>query len=220
MIQFGSSYCYCPDVVVDPSITLVSHFLSDAGLDAALAEPLHGWIGDVAAWNRRVDLTAARDERELVDLMLADAAVLSQRLPMGAAQVVDVGSGAGAPGIPLAIFRPELATTLVEPLQKRVALLRLTAGKLRRSGACEIEVLRAKGEDVVGRGHAFDVAVSRAPLAPPAWLELGAKLADEVVVLLAQHEAPTLEGWAPIDDHRYRWPLTGAERRLVRYRRP
>ena len=225
MIHVGSSFSCCPDVLVDPSIALVSHFLSAIGLDpdraGKVVEPLHAWLHDVVAWNRRIDLTAARDESELLDLMFADAVVLAERLPSGEHRVVDVGTGAGAPGIPLAILRPELGMTLVEPLQKRVALLRMTAGKLQRSGVCAIDVIRGKGEDVVGGtdGAKFDVALSRATLAPPAWLELGARPADEVVVMVAPHDAPTLDGWGAIDDHRYRWPLTGAERRLIRYRR-
>jgi len=220
MIQVGSSLSCRPDVRVDPKVAVVSHFLSEAGLDAAAAPAIGAWIAAVASWNRRIDLTAARSDDELVDLMLADGVVLAQRLAQGerTRRVVDVGTGAGAPGLPLAILRPDLEVTLVEPLQKRVALLRMTAGRLQREGGCQIEVVRGKGEDLAS-GPRFDVAVSRATLGPPAWLALGARLADEVVVMLAQHEPPTLEGWATIDDHVYHWPLTGAERRLVIYRR-
>jgi 16S rRNA (guanine527-N7)-methyltransferase len=132
--------------------------------------------------------------------------------------VVDVGTGAGAPGLPLAILRPDLEVTLVEPLQKRVALLRMTQGKLRQLGVAPgLEVRRGKGEDLVGREH-YDVAVSRATLAPPRWLELGGRLAKEVVVLVAQHEPPERQGWVVVDDHRYEWPRTGAQRRMIVYR--
>ena len=148
--------------------------------------------------------------------MLADALELAARIPERA-RVVDVGSGAGAPGLPLAILRDDLEVTLVEPLQKRVSFLRVAVGALAWPGDRKPKVVRDRGEAVADRGERFDVAISRATLPPPAWLELGARLAPEVWVLLAQIEAPTRAGLAITDDVRYRWPLTAAERRAVRY---
>lgn len=193
------------------------------GGDAAETVPqgvhraLGAWIGLVSTWNQRIDLTAARTRDELCDLMLADALVLAARLPAGA-RVVDVGSGAGAPGLPLAIVRPDLRLTLVEPLQKRVAFLRTAIGSVLPAGA-RPEVVRGRGEDLTGRKETFDVAVSRATLAPEAWLALGSALAPagDVWVLLAREEPPATPGRAIADDVRYAWPLTGAERRAVRY---
>lgn len=185
----------------------------------AMRHSLGAWISLVAAWNARVDLTAARSDDELVDLMIADALVIAPRLPAGA-RVVDVGSGAGAPGLPIAAARPDARVTLVEPLQKRVAFLRTAIGSTPAKEARPV-VVRGRGEDLVGRGEVFDVAVSRATLAPDRWLALGADLAPhgDVWVLLARDEPPALEGWGVVDDLRYRWPLTGAERRAVRYAR-
>jgi 16S rRNA G527 N7-methylase RsmG len=85
------------------------------------------WLDGIVEWNARIDLTAARSDDELVDLMVADALVLSRHVAE-AARVVDVGSGAGAPGLALAILRPDLDVTLVEPLDKRVAFLRTSIG--------------------------------------------------------------------------------------------
>jgi 16S rRNA (guanine527-N7)-methyltransferase len=188
-----------------------------AGSEGA-ARSIGTWVALVAAWNAKIDLTAARSDDELVDLMVADALWLAARVP-ASAKVVDVGSGAGAPGLPLAIARPDLRVTLVEPLQKRVSFLRTAVGSLYASGAGPV-VVRAKGEAVVERGDRFDVAISRATLAPAPWLDLGAALAPEgeVWVLLAQGDPPARDGWAIADDLRYRWPLTGADRRAVRYR--
>jgi 16S rRNA (guanine527-N7)-methyltransferase len=178
------------------------------------ARELAAWVGLVADWNRRIDLTAARSDDELVDLMIADAAVLAPRMAAGA-RVVDVGTGAGAPGVGVALLRRDLALTLVEPLQKRVAFLRTVAGGL--PAERRPRVVRGRGEDVAAAGERFDVAISRATLAPPDWLALGAGLAPEVWVLLAQGEPPAREGLRVADDLAYRWPLTRAERRAVRF---
>jgi 16S rRNA (guanine527-N7)-methyltransferase len=189
------------------------------------------WLDLLVAWNARVDLTAARGPDELVDLALADAIVVAAQLPRGA-RVVDVGAGAGAPGLSLALLRDDIAMTLVEPLQKRVAFMRAVAGT---TGRQNVEIVRVRAQDLAAaraRGRElraaaprfapFDVAISRATLVPQEWLELGTKLVTlggSVWVLLARDLPPAVAGWRPVSDTTYRWPLTGAERRAVRYQR-
>lgn len=186
-----------------------------AELDGATIARLAAWIDLVADWGRRIDLTAARSDDELVDLMIADALVLARHVA-SAARVVDVGTGAGAPGLGLAIVRSDLEVTLVEPKDKRVAAMRAAIGKAFAPGCRPPRVVRGRGEELAGR-ELFDVAVSRATLPPPEWLALGARLAPEgrVWVLLAQGEPPERPGWRPILDERYRWPLTHVARRAV-----
>ena len=192
-----------------------------SALGAAAPEPLvralTTWLELIKTWNAHIDLTAARTDDELVDIMLADALVLGPRLPE-AARVVDVGSGAGAPGLPIALARADLRVTLVEPLQKRVAFLRTVIGSIVAPGAAPV-VERARGEDLAQRHETFDVALSRAVLAPQRWVALGARLAaaGDVWVLLARENPPALRGRRIAFDLRYVWPLTGAERRAVRY---
>jgi 16S rRNA (guanine527-N7)-methyltransferase len=174
------------------------------------------WVDLVERWNERVDLTAARSREELIDLLLIDAVYLTHHARGD--RLIDVGTGAGAPGLGVALFRPELPVTLVEPLAKRVAFLRTVIGTVR---ALNVEVVRGKGEDVVNRGATFPLAVARATLPPAEWLDLGAQLAPEgsVFVLLARDAPPTKEGWSIREDITYTWPLTGAQRRMVRYQR-
>ncbi|MEM9693077.1 MAG: RsmG family class I SAM-dependent methyltransferase [Myxococcota bacterium] len=171
------------------------------------------WVELVATYNRRIDLTAARDPEELVDLMVADAAVLAARLGERRGRGVDVGSGAGAPGLPLAILRPALHLTLVEPMQKRCTVLRLAQSRTKRDN---VRVEQKRGEALVGAAR-YDFAVSRATLAPPAWLALGASLADEVWVLLARLDPPALSGLRIRDRVDYALPYTGVERTMLAY---
>jgi 16S rRNA (guanine527-N7)-methyltransferase len=204
-----------------PLISAVARELGVA-LEEHAARRAADWLDLVAIWNAKVDLTAARHTDELVDLMIADALVLSQHQPPGC-HVVDVGSGAGGPGLALSLARSDLTVTLVEPLQKRVAFLRTVLGQpTMAERASKVHVVREKGEDTAARGESFDVALSRATLGPAEWLALGARLvgaSGSVWVLLAREPAPPMQDWKVTHEQAYRWPLTGAERRVVRYER-
>lgn len=184
--------------------------LAEAAVPEAARPAIATWLALVKTWNARIDLTAAKTDRELVDLMVADALVLSQNIDQGA-RVVDVGSGAGAPGFALALLRPDLKLTLVEPLIKRVSFLRTAIGTL---GRTDVTLMKAKGEDIAER---FDVAISRATLNPPLWVPVGLRLAPLVWTLLAREDPPAVDGAVIDRDISYTWPLGGASRRGVRH---
>lgn len=205
----------------DPQALTLRVDLAAANLHTQLPpttrDQLVHWISLILTWNKKIDLTAARTADELVDLCLADAFVLCRRIA-NQAHVVDVGSGAGAPGLPLALLRPDLSVTLVEPLAKRVSFLRTAIGTL----SVRVRVERLRGEALVGGGK-WDVAVSRATLDPHAWLQLGSSLvkptSGRVAVLLARQPAPACENVVMREDDIYIWPLTQSERRIVWYER-
>ncbi len=74
-------------------------------------------------WNARMNLTAIRDPHVLVELHIAECLRCAQKIPEGVFSVLDFGSGAGLPGIPIQIARPELAVTLAESQKKKAAFL-------------------------------------------------------------------------------------------------
>jgi 16S rRNA (guanine527-N7)-methyltransferase len=173
------------------------------------------WLSLLQQWNARIDLTAARSDEELVDLMLADALVLAARIEPGA-RVIDVGTGAGAPGLALGLVRPDLRVTLVEPLGKRASFLRTVIWAV---GRTDIVLHRDRGEAYAGR-RAWDVALSRATLPPPAWLDLATTLAAPgggVWLLLTKDAPPEHERASLVETIPYTWPLTGAARTAARY---
>ncbi len=198
----------------------LDRLLADLGahVDEATRTALCLWIEGIVEWNGRIDLTAARSDEELLDLMVADAAVLSRHVPSGV-RFVDVGSGCGGPGLALAILRPDLRATLVEPLDKRVAFLRRTVGTLAWPQGERPAVVRGRSQTLPAQAG-FDVALSRATFAPEEWLDEGARLAPkgDVWVLLAQGEAPSKQGSRAEEETLYVWPLTGFSRRAVRYK--
>jgi 16S rRNA (guanine527-N7)-methyltransferase len=192
---------------------IAGEFGQAGGLTKEQAERLALLFDRVVEWNEKTDLTAARDPDELADLLLADAALLA--IHAQGARWVDVGSGAGAPGLPLSILAPELELTLVDTKSKRVAFLRSVVGELKLT---RVSVERTAGESLPSAS--WHTAVSRATLPAPEWVALGTRLAtDSVWVFLAKQEAPRPEGWSTTLDVAYRWPLTGAERRAIRFTR-
>jgi 16S rRNA (guanine527-N7)-methyltransferase len=90
---------------------------------------------------------------------LLNSAALSALVPIGA-RVIDVGSGAGLPGVPLALARPDLVVTLVEPLARRVAFLTEVVEAL----DVDVTVVRARAQELARGEHDVVVARAVAPL--------------------------------------------------------
>jgi len=194
--------------------------LLGCSLDGASRTDLQTYLAELRSWGARLDLVAPRTQDEFLDLSIWDAALVArEEAEAGSAQhrIVDVGSGGGAPGIPLAIFlaalRGHCELTLVEPRAKRVTFLRTVCAKLT---SVRIDVVRGRSEEL--EGGTFDVAISRATLAPDAWLNEGCRLATKAVwVLLARGDAPADGSWPIGRDIDYEWPLLGHRRRALRY---
>ncbi|HVJ16571.1 MAG TPA: RsmG family class I SAM-dependent methyltransferase [Polyangiaceae bacterium] len=192
---------------------VLQHFPAPRPVPEAACRELCNFLDLLVTWNQRMDLTAARSEDELVDLMLADAAMLVQGGIESGQHWMDIGTGAGAPGVALALLAPELRLTLVEPRQKRVSFLRTALSTLKRG---DVRLERRRSEELAT--GACDVAVARATLPPPEWLAEGARLATKAVwVLLARDPAPERQGILADREVEYVWPLTGVPRRAVRY---
>jgi 16S rRNA (guanine527-N7)-methyltransferase len=120
------------------------------------ATRLLAYLDLLARWNRSYNLTAVRDPLEMVTRHLLDALAV---LPwVGNGRLLDVGAGAGLPGIPLAIARETLEVTLVDSAGKKVRFMRHVKRAL---GLENIEPLHARVE-ALPAGEAFDSVISRA----------------------------------------------------------
>ena len=146
----------------------------NAPCDDSQIAALLSYAESLLRWNARINLTAAPSTGVLVSEHFIDAFALARKLEQPA-RVIDVGSGGGLPAIPLALLRPQLTLTLVEPIAKKVAFLRTAIRELGLGERASVHV--GRGEAVARETpRAFDVATSRATLAPAKWLVLGAKL--------------------------------------------
>ena len=131
------------------------------GLGPELIEPLEAFSRMLLEKNQVMNLTAITDPRDVAVLHLLDSL---------ARTVVDVGTGAGFPGVPLAIARPSARVTLLDSLGKRVDFLRESCRTL---GLDNVECVHGRAEEFAGeRRETFDLAVSRAVAALPVLCEL------------------------------------------------
>ncbi len=123
--------------------------------DPAAAASLALYLAELDRWRRRTNLTGPLSPEELVAHALES--VFGQQLISHGARVVDVGSGAGLPGIPLALARPDLSITLLEPRGKRASFLQHAIRKV-PVGNARVEKARASELDEAS----FDGATVRA----------------------------------------------------------
>ena len=124
----------------------------------------------LADWNTRVNLTAITDPEGVAKKHFLDSLAAEPFLKSGAS-VVDVGTGAGFPGIPLLIVRPDLKLTLMDSLQKRLVFLEAVLKSLGLSAALVHARAEDAGQNPLYRER-FDVALTRAVSALPVLCEL------------------------------------------------
>jgi len=188
-------------------------------LDAAQVQRLARYVELVVSWNKKLDLTAAKGASAQLEVLLADALVLSSRelIPRGS-RCLDVGSGAGAPALPLLIARDDLRATLLEPLRKRVAFLRTAVGSLGLVERCVINEAKLDPLLPVCAGAPFAVALSRATFAPELWVPAAMRLATRGIALLANQPTPPAPSGCEVSrTHDYRLPWSNAPRRIAVY---
>ena len=140
------------------------------GLGPELIEPLETFSRMLLEKNQVMNLTAITDPRDVAVLHLLDSLALTGLVGLEDRTVVDVGTGAGFPGVPLAIARPSARVTLLDSLGKRVDFLRESCRTL---GLDNVECVHGRAEEFAGeRRETFDLAVSRAVAALPVLCEL------------------------------------------------
>lgn len=96
----------------------------DLPIESALADRLAAYLGLVLKWNAHTNLTAIREARDIVLRHFADSLFCARHLHPSARTLLDYGSGAGFPGIPIALARPEIRVTLAESQNRKAAFLR------------------------------------------------------------------------------------------------
>lgn len=180
-------------------------------------EKLLAYVALLAKWNRTYNLTAVRDEGEMVTQHLLDSLTVLPYLGTDV-ELADVGSGAGLPGLPLAIARPALRLTSVEANQKKAAFQQQAKIEL---GLANVSVKCSRVEAVRPVGS-FDAAISRAFSDLADFVRLAGNLVRDGGRLLAmkgllpEAELAALPpGWRMTAAQRLEVPGLAAQRHLI-----
>lgn len=164
-----------------PQSFRLNALLAEAGLaplSASLAVQFENYLSLVVRWNTRINLTSVRTEDGILSRHFVESIACAQALPQGIATLLDLGSGGGFPGIPIALCRPEIAVTLAESQSKKAAFLQEAVrvlGLTSRVHAARAEALQESFDCVALRAvdkmpEAMRVAITL--VAPGGWLAL------------------------------------------------
>lgn len=130
-------------------------------LDEKAMEAFDLYLRELLKWNQKMNLTAIRSERGIVLKHFLDSLSVHPYLPKYSS-ILDIGSGAGFPGIPLKITRPNLEMTLIDSVRKKVDFQRHI---IRMLGLKGMEAIHGRIQDkgiLQGLGGRFDITLSRA----------------------------------------------------------
>ena len=185
-------------------------------LEPAQQQAMLALMAELVEWNGRFNLTAITEPADIVDKHLLDSlAVLPQ---LRGLRIADIGSGAGFPGLPLAIANPGRRYTLIESTGKKAGFLHHAVEKLALSN---VEVFYGRAETLKPR-PAFDGAISRALGSIAEFVRVaGQLLAREGRLYAMKGRVPDEElkalpaGWKLVNVHPIRVPGLDAERCLV-----
>jgi 16S rRNA (guanine527-N7)-methyltransferase len=120
------------------------------------------YLSELKKWNKAYNLTGLKEDKDIIINHFLDSLLYLKALPEGEIKIADIGSGAGFPGLPIKIIKPEIKMYLIEPSRKKTAFLRHITREL---GLEKTEVIEKRIEEIrLNQGlHEFvDVAVTRA----------------------------------------------------------
>lgn len=119
------------------------------------------YLSELKKWNKAINLTGLRKDEEIIVKHFFDSLLYLSAIPESELSIADVGSGAGFPGVPIKIIRPDIKMYLIEASSKKAAFLRHITKKI---GIQNIDIIEKRVEDIKVNTElpAVDIAVTRA----------------------------------------------------------
>jgi len=201
-------------------------------LDQGQKKGLLLYFSNLHQWNRSINLTGIKDDRELVYKHLGDTLILDTALDKECKTLLDIGTGAGIPGLIMKILRPDLYVVLAEALKKKCSFLRYMASVLNFRKGLYIEEKKLGPSDPPENmpSTGFDAIVSQAT-GSLSWLvdlsegflarhgNIFALKGPKVQKELPEAEKVAREKGLEIEMKEYTLPILGHERVLVIFKR-
>ena len=169
---------------------LLHHLGDSVKLSPGQINLLYNHFRLLLLWNSRLNLSAIRSPDEIVDRHYGESLFFAAQIPDFGKSVADVGSGAGFPGIPVAILHPEWNVTLIESHQRKAVFLRESSRNMHN-----VTVIDQRAEDV---DQYFDCVVSRA-VRPGDIVRLLPGLARGIGLLLSRSDFSEIETGSSIN---------------------
>ncbi len=123
-------------------------------VDGPRLQALAAYVGLLMRWNRRINLTALRDDDHGIDRLVIEPLVAAQRLPRADATITDLGSGGGSPAVPMKLAAPSVRLRMVESRTRKAVFLREVVRQLRLRKtvveACRYEDLISRADLLAG----------------------------------------------------------------------
>lgn len=166
------------------------------GLSDSQLEAFGIYLEMLVRWQRTTRLVGRADPAWIADELILHSLLFVEFLPSSVRSVLDLGSGAGIPGIPIKIANPQVSISLIESRRKRVAFLRAVERSLGFGG---IHIVHGRAEDVIGEHTefraGFDVVVSRSVGSGAQVIELSRPFLREpgLLVVTGQSEASSVD---------------------------
>lgn len=182
------------------------------------------YLAELKKWNRAYNLTALKTDNDIIIKHFLDSLLYLRAIPKDITRAADAGTGAGFPGIPINIIRPDIEMVLVEPVRKKAGFLRHIIRQLKLSSVFVIEDrIENLGNDHLGQ---YDVIVTRATFSITRFLDSacpyikkngllilskGPKLSEELKALEASYcPGDVVKNIIPVH-----LPFSEAERKIV-----
>jgi len=140
----------------------LKQILMQNGIDASVADSFYRYFELLCEWNEKINLTAITEEDEVAVKHFLDSLNAANGIVSGNMRVIDVGTGAGFPGLPVKIANPDIELTLVDSLQKRINFLDEVVSSLSLDN---VETVHSRAEELgvnPDYREKYDICVSRA----------------------------------------------------------
>jgi len=188
------------------------------------------YLAELKVWNSRMNLTAIETDEDVVTRHFLDS-LTPYRLITGATRLLDAGTGAGFPGIPLKLVKPDLRVTLLDSVTKKVLFMRHIIRTLGLGPDIEAVAARLEDKAVVKKyAGAFDCVISRAFTNLPDFVEMGLPYLAPGGMLIAMKGPKAKEELVTVDldacglvydsTHEVEVPFTDRCTSLIVFRRP